>query len=494
MDPKPEPRPVYPFADFVRDHNVGGDVPLIEYEHVRDTLVPVCQRVLDGELKRVIFMLAPRYFKSEVASRLLPACFLKNNPDRKVGLVSYGAQLAWELSEEARNYYLSAKGRVSSDTAAKRRWRVLGDDGSPAGEMWADGVGGSLLGRGYHLGIIDDPQDPLQAHSVTYQKRFRDWYPSKFLSRQEPDAAIVFIMQRLGPGDAIEFLFEREQESPENWYVVCLDEIKSSEPLWHGRGEMGIPETCTLHKDDRKVGQVLSPKRFSLEEVEKLQRSAGQYTAKAQRQQRPTALAGDFWKAEWFPIHDEMPFEAHNGGKGWDTAYTDNDRNSASAFIESYRGPGSDSEFIIYIEDVDWAWLEFPDLITWMKAIRGPHYIEAKAAGKSAAQSLKREGVMASEVSVNGGSKLVRSSDVQPIVANRRISVNRRIYKKLLLGEHEDFKRSGRQGLLAVTAEGLSEEIGDLDVNDAFVQEINRHLHHASHDWSKARGFYGRRR
>lgn len=431
----------------------------------------VGQRLADGELSRVMVLMPPRYFKSETFSRLFNAYYLRRFPKRHVGLASYGAALAWELSEEARNYYELSGGLIRRETSAKRRWRTLA-----GGEMWADGVGGALLGRGYHHGTIDDPIDPEQAHSPVFQKRFREWFPSKFLSRQEPDATMLVVMQRLGPGDPIEFLLEREFDAPQHWHVVICDEIKSDEPLWRGQGERGLPETCTVEPDDRPRGAVLAPSRFTLAEAGKLQRDSGPYVAKAQRQQRPTEPTGDFWRREWIDVYDELPPDAHNGGRDWDTAYTKNEANSATAFIESFRGKGDPESFPIYIHDCDWDWLETPEATEWIGRLPGPHYIEQKASGKSIAQTLRRLSVAVSEVPVDGGDKLARSAGVQPHVSNGRIYVRRTILERLLLGLHPDPRRNGRQGLLSVTAEMLAADLGDLDLNDVFVQAINRHL------------------
>src|SRR5690606_15782725 len=106
-------------------------------------------------------------------------------------------------------------------------------------------------GRGYKLAIVDDPVDPEKAWSPTYQRRFREWWPAKFISRQEPDARIIVVMQRLGLDDPIDFLLRREVGdgtdcAPEHWHVLFLDEIKSDEPIGRWDGPMGLPPTCTL--------------------------------------------------------------------------------------------------------------------------------------------------------------------------------------------------------------------------------------------------------
>lgn len=460
------------FHRFVERHNPT----LLRYEHV-PRLISIGERIVSGELKRVLIIMPPRYFKSEIFSRLLSAYYLRRHPGHQVGLASYGAQLAWELSEEARNYFQQDGGVMRTETKAKRRWGT-----SARGAMWADGAGGSLLGRGYHLGGVDDPIDPQQAHSPAFIRRFEEWWPSKFLSRQEPEAAIFFVMQRLGTQDPVDFLFRRElgegtDLAPEHWHVVVCDEIKSAEKLGRWDGPMGLPPTCTIEPDPRVEGEVLAPSRFGPVQVADLQRAAGTYVARAQRQQRPASPRGDFWKAEWFGlkdgklidesmVYDELPPDAYNGGKDWDTAYTKEEHNSASAYVESYRGVGKPEEFPIYIHDVDWNWYEFPELVGWIRGVGGPHYIEQKATGKSAAQALQRERVSVSEVKVDGD-KFSRAAAVQPVVSNKRIRIRRSVLRQLLEGE--------RQGLLRVTAETLLGSGQDLDVNDAFVQAIHRH-------------------
>jgi hypothetical protein len=465
------------FSGFVERHNPT----LLRFEHA-PRLVDIADRIALGELRRVIVCMPPRYLKTEIFGRLLPAHFLRRHAAASVGVMSYSADLAWTTSDEARTRYLDDGGTLLRSAAAKKHWET-----EQGGQLWAAGVGGSRLGFGYDLGVVDDPMDPEQAHSPAYLRRFADWWPAKFISRQEPGAAIVLVMQRIGVDDPVDFLFRREigedtDEAPEHWHVVICDEIRSDEPLGRWSGPRGLPPTCTLEPDPRPIGAVLAPSRFSPEQVTAAQRAAGPYVNAAQRQQRPSVPRGDFWKEEWFHVYDDLPADAFNGGRDWDTAYTKDEANSASAQLRSFRGPapdpGNPNLFPVYIDDVDWDWLEYPELVYWMGGqkptngrsgeitpLAGPHYIEEKATGKSAAQSLRREGVIVAEVAVQGD-KFARAAAVQPIVSAGRVHVRRSVLRKLLYGE--------RQGLLRVTAERLLAGGPDLDVNDVFVQAVNR--------------------
>jgi len=416
---------------------------------------------------------------SETFSRLLPAYYLHRYPRRNVGLSSYSASLAWDLSDSAREYYREAGGETATDTDAKRQWA-----NSHGGEMWAEGVGGSLTGRGYDLGIIDDPIKPENARSAAKIRGFRSWFRSTWHNRMEPRAQMIVVMQRLSEQDPVDYLFRREvgedvDEAPEHWHVLCLDELKSDEPLAEYDGPKGLPETCTLIEDDRDLSEPLAPSRFPMGEVNNRQRGAGD-EADAQRQQRPSAPSGDFWQENWFEVfgdpsnapREDLPEGARGHGKDWDTAYTEDERNSASAYTASaYTDEEDGRHFWFY--GCDWRWVEFPDLVSWMKRTEGPHHIEAKASGKSAAQSLDRSDVPAEEVEVQGGDKYARANGVKGLVgsdqdgATGRVHVHASIYEKLLRGE--------KQGLLRVQAKRLAEGEGDLDLNDVFVQALNRH-------------------
>ena len=483
------------FHAFVQRHNRT----LLKYEHI-PRLVEVCQRLIDtyadpvtGELRegweewepepgepnwrRLIFVMPRRYFKSEIICRLFAPYFLRRFPALWVGITSYGARLAERLSRRARDRYRDAGGKLRPDSAAVGLWETPDNGG-----VFAAGTGGPLLGAGYHLGISDDPIKPQDADSLAKQEEFEDWWPETFVSGAEPGAARLLIMQRLGATDPVDFLFRREigegtEAAPEGWHVVVCDEVKSSDPLWRANGPQGLPPTCTLHPDPREERGLLAVTRFSAKAVAKKHIQLGSAVSATMMQQRPGAPEGDFWRDAWFGTYgtddgdplEELPADAENGGCDWDTAFTKEEHNSASAFIRSYRTPRLD-EFgrpRIYVVGFGFEWYEFPELVAWIRRTGGPHYVEDKATGKSAAQTLRREKITIHEVRVTGGDKLTRANSVQPIAEGGRILVHASIRHKLL--------NAPRQGLLRVTRRALLNGGPDLDLNDVFVQAATRH-------------------
>jgi len=93
--------------------------------------------------------------------------------------------------------------------------------------------------------------------------------------------------------------------------------------------------------------------------------------------------------------------------------------------------------------------------------------VEEKATGKSVVQALKVYEIKAVPVAVKGD-KFARAAAAQPAVSNRRVWVRKEVLQTLLFGEG--------QGLLRITAEALQAGQGGLDLNDAFVQALHRHL------------------
>lgn len=264
------------------------------HRHCR-ILAAVLQRVADGELSRVMIFLPPREGKSELVSRLFSAYYLYRYPERWVGLTSYGAELAYTLSRAARDNYREAGGAIRDDAEAVKHWET-----TAGGGLWAAGVGGPITGKGFHLGIIDDPiKNAEEAASATTRERQKEWYGSTFYTRESTDAgtAIVLVLTRWNQDDLAGWLLAQESDSegdePERWHVVSYEAIKEATPP-------EIPATCTLEPDWREPGEALCPERRPVEKLRKIARRIGSYFWNALFQQRPRPAEGKLFKRAWF--------------------------------------------------------------------------------------------------------------------------------------------------------------------------------------------------
>lgn len=417
------------------------------YRHVK-RLGGVLDRVLSGELKRVMIFLPPRHSKSESVSRIFPSYALHRKPHYMIGLCSYSAQLAEGFSRIARNNYVRGDGLLKQDSKSIKEWHT-----QEGGMLWAAGVGGPITGKGFDIGIIDDPiKNAEEAESMFYRHKIMDWYDSTFLTREEPNAAIVYVATRWHEGDLAGYILEKESEEPQYWHIVDMPAIKEDV-------RPDYPSTCTVEPDERSVGDALCPERYNIKKLESIKANIGRYWVPLY-QQRPTAESGDVWQKGWFRKITEQELKGvslRDRGLDWDLAYTKNEENSAEAYIES----AIDLSGNVYILDVGFEWLEFPALIRWMKSFELPHYVEKKASGKSAVQTLRASNIYAQEIDVVAIDKIARAKLASPHAENGQVFVSETVIDKLL----ED----PRQGILFFPR-GKHD-----DVNDALVQAINRH-------------------
>lgn len=271
------------------------------YQWYRHCLVlaAVLQRVADGEIKRLMIFMPPRHGKSELASRLFSAYFLYLYPERFVGLSSYSAGLAYTLSRAARENYKEAGGSIDGKANAVKQWLT-----GKGGGLWATGVGGEATGKGWHLGIIDDPlKNAEQAASEVIREKQKEWYGSTWYTREEPwsdadpNGALVIINTRWHEDDICGWLLGEEKtgEEPERWHIVSFEAIKEAEP-------QEFPVTCTVETDWRAPGEALCEERRPLAKLKKIAERVGVFVWNALFQQRPGAKDGTKFKREYFEI------------------------------------------------------------------------------------------------------------------------------------------------------------------------------------------------
>lgn len=254
----------------------------------------------------------PRHGKSELLSRLFSAYYLSLFPERWVGINSYAAELAYSLSRNARDNFTNSGNIMRASAQAVIQWETQGGGG-----LWSAGVGGPITGKGFHLGIIDDPlKNAQEALSETVRQSHQEWYPSTFYTREEPHGAIVLQATRWNELDLPGWLLSQEfEEEPEHWHIVCLEAVKEAEPL-------EIPPTCTLEPDDRKVGEALCPERYPIEKLKKIEKRIGQYYWNALYRQRPAPREGSMFKLSDLPIVSAFPTEGQKV-RYWDLGGSD---------------------------------------------------------------------------------------------------------------------------------------------------------------------------
>lgn len=270
------------------------------YPHV-DLMVRTAQRVIDGEILRLLVSAPPRYFKSLVWSRLLPAYFLAQRPYEWASVVCAAMDLAKIMSSDARDFYRATGNAFRQDSKNKALWRTL-----RGGGMSARGVGGWILGIGYNLGVVDDPfTSPAEALKQSVQEEVETYFWDTYYGRRElagsRPAAIVVNHQRLAEGDLLGRILKRErsgQHPPEGWFLLNLPAIKRPR-------KEAFPPSIKQIPDLRQDGEALCPElqeqdTASLERLEAINK----LLFAATHQQEPIADAGGglFGERWWWSL------------------------------------------------------------------------------------------------------------------------------------------------------------------------------------------------
>lgn len=303
------------------------------------------QKVADRKIKRLMVFMPPRHGKSELVSRLFSAYWLYLYPHQWVAVASYGAELAHSLSRAARDFHTLAGGEIKSDAGAIKHWET-----GKGGGLWAGGVGGPATGKGWHLGIIDDPlKDAREASSAVIRGACEDWYGSVFYTREEPndegdpDGALVLVQTRWHEADLAGNRLAEERKDdgdvdPERWHIVNFEAIKEADAV-------EFPETCTVEPDWRVPGEALCPERRPLSKLLQIRRRIGEYFFGALFQQRPTPRDGTLFQVTKIALVDVRP-AGLRACRGWDLAATENDGD----WTAGIRVDGPDEDGIWYID------------------------------------------------------------------------------------------------------------------------------------------------
>ena len=304
------------FVEFVAAVN-----PKYQFYPAVKRLAAVLEKVLSGEIKRLMVFMPPRHGKSELISRLFSAYYLYIFPDRWVGINSYASELAYTFSRNSRENYTRFGGRLSGSATAVKHWET-----NKGGGLWAAGVGGPITGKGFHLGIIDDPlKNAEEAESETIREKHKDWYNSTFLTREESvegtagtadeGGAIIIVLTRWHEEDLAGWLLSQELDAPEQWHIVHYAAIKEKSPP-------DYPYTCTVEHDPRKPGEPVAPTRRSKSWLLDKKTKLTPYFWGSLYQQTPKPREGNMFKRAWFEVVAGVPanYKVVKWVRYWDKA------------------------------------------------------------------------------------------------------------------------------------------------------------------------------
>lgn len=282
------------------------------WEHLYQ-IADMLERVLNGEVKRLIINIAPRYGKTEIAVKSFIAYCLALNPAAKFIHTTYSASLALDNSEQAKDLVMSDEYqkifpnvRIKKTSKAKQKWsttegggvyatssggqitgfgagivddeEILTDDDQKEFEKAIDdlfdSINDSWLGIKAKFGgaiIIDDPNKPDDADSELLRNRVNERFDSTISNRvNSRNTPIIIIQQRTHEDDLSGYLMRKQG-------VVGVD----PDGIWH------VLKLSSIKED----GTALCPQKHTIEELNKL-RSHNDIVFERQHMQNPKPKSG----------------------------------------------------------------------------------------------------------------------------------------------------------------------------------------------------------
>lgn len=248
------------------------------------TIAEQLERIERGEIDRLMLLVPPRHGKSELASKRLPAWFLGRQPHKQFISVSATAELAADFGREVRNiingpeYWAIFDTTLAEDSQAKGKWHTAN-----GGIYYSLGVGGSVLGRGGDVILIDDPFGSMkEARSELERKNVWDFYTGTLYNRLMPGGAIVVINHRMHEDDLCGRLLAQQAAGGDKWEVVKLPAINED-------------------------GAALWPEAYPVETLERIRRNTQARDWSGLYLQEPAPEDGDYFKVEWLKPYEKVP-------------------------------------------------------------------------------------------------------------------------------------------------------------------------------------------
>lgn len=344
-------------------------------------------KLLSGEIKRLMIFCPPQHGKSELVSRRLPAYALGLNPALQIASCSYGAEFASHFNRQVQRIIdddmyrkifpatrLSSKNVAFDAHGSWLRNSETFEVVNHGGRYNAVGVGGPLTGKTVDLGIIDDPiKDAMEAGSEITRQRLWEWYTDVFTTRLHNDSRVLLTMTRWHEDDLAGRILAAEKGQ---WEVLVFRGLKE--------------EVDLLPEDRRLVGEALWPERHSAEKIISVKQTS-ERTYTALYQQRPAPMEGGIFKRKWWKFYDQLPDGKPKLLVSWDMTF----KETGTSYIVGQVWAKYKAE--CYLIDMLRGKWDFPTAVKQVVALHKKYptawqtLIEEKANGAAIIDTLKRD-------------------------------------------------------------------------------------------------------
>lgn len=337
------------------------------------------ENVRCGDTRRLMINMPPRSMKTITVSIAFAAWVLGHDPTRRIMCVTYSddvaraqAQLFQRIVTEPWYRRIFPEFRPAVPNSLME-WRT-----SKGGYRLASSIGGSVLGRGADLIILDDPNKGQEIYSAILRGRVRNAWDHTISTRlnHPKESAVICVMQRLHADDLAGHLLNQEE-----WDRIMIPAIATEMEQWElGGGAI----------KQRTVGEVIQASRMGLNELDVQHIRMGATAFSAQYQQQPVPDDGIVIRRSWLKYYETPPDEFSVKLVSWDTASTLSE--DADWSVGTVWGIADGA---IYLLDVVRDRLEAPDLRHRIEAVHRESgadvtIVEDADLGRGIVQDLRR--------------------------------------------------------------------------------------------------------
>lgn len=262
----------------------------------------------DGLIRKLMVLMPPQHGKTEMVTRRYTSYRLGRQPDTKVAVCAYAAEIAESFGRDiqriidSEEYHALFPGTALDGSSFlpfkpkgaagglrnASRFEIVGHKGF----VKTVGAGGPLTSTTVDLGIIDDLfKDRAEAKSPAIQEKRWEWYVDVFESRLHNGSQQLFCSTRWDEGDVAGRALKRDghysQANPDGWVVLKFEGLKTG------------PPTAT---DPRQPGEALFPEKHSQHKLELIQKNNPiTFNSLYQQDPRPSA------EALVYPMWQQVP-------------------------------------------------------------------------------------------------------------------------------------------------------------------------------------------
>lgn len=303
-------------------------------------------KLLSGEIKKLMIFLPPQTGKSEISSRRFPAYALGKDPDLKIAVCSYSPDLASGFNRSVQDIMDS---QAYSDIFPNTRLLSVDIDPEIRGSTMRNaslleiiqakgfyktvGILSSLTGNPVDIGIIDDPfKDRKTANSQRQRDDVWDWYTDVFKTRLHNDSKQLLLFTRWHEDDLAGRILDPtnkhwDEEEASEWTVIAIPALKEGEENPYN----------TVHLEDpRELDESIWEGKHSAKYYLNRKRTAPTSFASLD-QQRPALIEGNKMRREWFVTikEAELPFNPEHETTNYyiDGAFTESTEADESGLL-----------------------------------------------------------------------------------------------------------------------------------------------------------------